>query len=45
MKGKRTCNRHDDCDVAEAEYEKRTGRKPGFTFHCHDEGCEECFGY
>lgn len=45
---RRSCNRHDDCDAAEAEV---LARNPGktkadinFSFHCHDDECEECFG-
>ena len=38
---KRTCNRHDDCDAADAEATAK-GRRVD---HCHDEECEECFGY
>ncbi len=45
---KRSCNRHSDCDDAEAKLLERT---PGmtkanisFNFHCHDEDCEDCFG-
>lgn len=32
-----SCNLHDDCMVAQ----KLAGR---FIDHCHDEGCEDCFG-
>lgn len=35
---KRTCNRHDDCDAAD----KRNSE--GRAYHCHDDGCEDCFG-
>lgn len=45
----RSCNRHNDCDKAEEEV---LARNPGKTrldislsFHCHDEACEDCFGY
>jgi hypothetical protein len=45
---KRSCNRHFDCDEAEA---KALARNPGmkkidigFNFHCHDDECEDCFG-
>jgi len=45
---KRTCNRHFDCDEAEA---KVLARNPdmkkidiGFNFHCHNDECEDCFG-
>lgn len=37
---KRTCNRHDDCDAADA----RAASKGKRTDHCHDDCCEECFG-
>jgi hypothetical protein len=45
-KPKRGCNRHDDCDKADADWRKRhPGEQyPPTTFHCHDECCEECFG-
>lgn len=43
---KRSCNRHDDCDAVEQEV---LARNPGKTihpdFHCHNDECEECFGY
>ena len=36
-----TCNRHDDCDAADAR-----ARAKGHLSaeHCHDECCDECFG-
>jgi hypothetical protein len=37
-----SCNRHNDCDKADAE-----ARLKGATFgasHCHDDSCEDCFG-
>lgn len=37
----RTCNRHDDCDAADAAG-KAAGRFDAD--HCHDETCEDCFG-
>ena len=37
---KRTCNRHDDCDAANAAA-KAKGR---YADHCHDDDCEDCFG-
>lgn len=37
---KRSCNRHYDCDAAEAEA-RTCGVRVG---HCYDEGCDECFG-
>jgi hypothetical protein len=34
----RTCNKHDDCDAADARW-------PGaMHLHCHADDCEECFG-
>lgn len=38
----RSCNRHTDCDAAN-EKAKAAGRLGAE--HCHDECCEECFGY
>jgi hypothetical protein len=38
---KRTCNRHDDCDAADAKA-KAAGQS--FVDHCHDDCCEDCFG-
>jgi len=37
----RSCNRHDDCDAADA-----AARAKGHLSaeHCHDECCEDCFG-
>jgi hypothetical protein len=42
----RSCNRHDDCDKAEATWREWNPHKggPPASFHCHDECCEECFG-
>lgn len=44
----RSCNCHSDCNAAELDVMRRN---PGttridisFSFHCHDEDCEECFG-
>ncbi len=37
----RACNRHDDCDAADAKARKAGRSTPD---HCHDENCEECFG-
>ncbi len=37
----RSCNRHVDCDAAEARWR---ANRPWFHFHCYDECCEECFG-
>jgi hypothetical protein len=39
-RGPRTCNRHDDCDAADAKARER-GR---YADHCHDDCCEDCFG-
>jgi hypothetical protein len=48
IKKKRSCNRHDDCDKAEKELLARRPDKKNefisFSFHCHDECCEDCFG-
>ncbi len=38
----RTCNRHDDCDVADRKAIAE-GRNQ-YTHHCHDDCCEDCFG-
>jgi len=40
----RSCNRHSNCDQAVAKFEAENGRKPGVSFHCHDDECEDCFG-
>jgi len=44
----RSCNRHSDCDAAEAAVLARNPGKTAadisLTFHCHDEDCEDCFG-
>lgn len=37
----RTCNRHDDCDGADAAARERGASPPD---HCHDDGCEDCHG-
>lgn len=37
----RSCNLHVDCNLADEQARKR-GR---FASHCHDDCCEECFGY
>lgn len=39
---RRSCNRHDDCGAAD-EKARAAGRLSAE--HCHDECCEECFGY
>lgn len=52
-KTKRQCNRHDDCDAADAKARaaaQAQGLRPDHHLHfgadhCHDECCEECFGY
>lgn len=43
---RRSCNRHQDCDKAEADWRKRNPGKggPPCSFHCHDDECEDCFG-
>lgn len=41
----RSCNRHTDCDDAEAREEKRTNAPILAGFHCHDDECPDCFGY
>ena len=44
----RSCNRHDDCAKAEeellAKYPQMKKVDISFSFHCHDEDCEDCFG-
>jgi len=37
----RECNRHKDCDVADAQAKEKGHAGAD---HCHDECCEECFG-
>lgn len=37
----RSCNRHNNCDAADADAVARG--KLGAS-HCHDDGCDECFG-
>jgi hypothetical protein len=39
-----SCNRHSDCAAATAKFKEKNGRDPGFSFHCHDDECEDCFG-
>lgn len=43
-----SCNRHVDCDVAiQVWLEKHPGKTRTdipFSFHCHDDECEDCFG-
>lgn len=39
--GKRTCNRHEDCDAADERAKAAGG---GRVDHCHDDCCEDCFG-
>lgn len=41
-KKKRTCNRHTDCDAADAR--SLAGGVYLYAEHCHDDCCEECFG-
>lgn len=40
-RGPRGCNRHYDCDAADAK-----AKAAGYfaADHCHDECCEDCFG-
>ena len=43
----RDCNRHLDCDAADARAEAdfKAGKRRGpYIDHCHDSCCEECFG-
>lgn len=40
--GPRTCNRHKDCDAADAEV--RAKGRLLYADHCHDDTCEDCFG-
>jgi len=49
----RSCNRHRDCDAADADNLRRYpgGRRIGLNWipagpaeHCHSDECEECFG-
>ena len=44
---RRSCNRHSDCNEAEKEWLERHPKEKHvpMSFHCHDECCEECFGY
>lgn len=47
IKEVRTCNRHSDCEKAEDEVMQRRGierSQISYTFHCHDDECEDCFG-
>ena len=41
-KHKRSCNRHYDCDEAD---KKARAQGRGWADHCHDDCCEDCFGY
>jgi hypothetical protein len=42
----RECNRHYDCDEAEAKWLAKHPKEKWVPvdFHCHNECCEECFG-
>jgi hypothetical protein len=44
----RSCNRHDDCEAANAKWlSSHPGRNRWeipVNMHCHDEDCEDCFG-
>ena len=48
IKKQRSCNRHSNCDKAEEELLKRHPEMKKsdihFSFHCHDDECEDCFG-
>jgi hypothetical protein len=37
----RSCNRHADCDAADAKYRALLGYSAR---HCHVEDCEDCYG-
>jgi hypothetical protein len=37
----RSCNRHDDCDAADAAATLKGRQTPD---HCHTDDCEDCFG-
>jgi hypothetical protein len=39
----RSCNKHNDCDKADADYRAR-GSGAFSASHCHDDCCEDCFG-
>ena len=43
----RSCNRHQNCDEANQEWlvAHPAEKFVPFSFHCHDEDCEDCFGY
>lgn len=38
----RSCNRHKDCDEADRDTLLGHGRRAD---HCHEETCEDCYGY
>lgn len=38
---RRRCNRHDDCDEADATADAHENPRPD---HCHDDECPDCFG-
>jgi|SRR5579859_3736937 len=42
----RGCNRHNDCDAADAKWLAAHPEEKfvPFSFHCHDDECEDCFG-
>jgi hypothetical protein len=42
---RRTCNRHRDCDAADAKVRASTNGERDWADHCHDDCCEDCFGY
>jgi hypothetical protein len=43
--GKRSCNLHVDCDAVEARLITEGKKRPFINLHCHNDECEECFGY
>lgn len=40
----RSCNRHRDCDAADAARVAKGGPAYLPNFHCYDDDCEDCFG-
>ena len=44
---KRSCNRHSDCDQANKDWllNHHMEKYVPIHFHCHDDECEDCFGY
>ncbi len=39
------CNRHSDCDEADRDTKLGHPERWWGADHCHDDCCEECFGY